>query len=76
MKDFSDSYEACRLYTIRKMLTKMKSGGLNPTTILECVELMQKLPCTLKVWIALLDWHLFRTLPNGANMIVVGRKTS
>lgn len=35
---------------------------------------MKILPNNLRIWIGLLDWHLFKNLPNGATMMVMGKK--
>ncbi len=43
-------------------------------TIMEGVKPLKILPNGLRVWFALLDWHLFKHLPNGATMVAVGRK--
>jgi SAM-dependent methyltransferase len=44
------------------------------TSLMEFQRIARRVPMRLRKEIALLDWHLFKHLPNGATMLVVGRK--
>jgi ubiquinone/menaquinone biosynthesis C-methylase UbiE len=73
-----------RRLTSRAMTNLFSNAGANPvvirfrahlfTTLLETLSVKKVLPISAREKCALLDWHLFRLLPNGATMIALYRK--
>lgn len=44
------------------------------TTLMNWIKIIRIIPMALRVQLALLDWYLFKHLPNGASLLAVGRK--
>jgi ubiquinone/menaquinone biosynthesis C-methylase UbiE len=73
-----------RRLTSRAMSNLFANAGCDPviirfrshlfTTLLETRGVKKLLPISARAKCALLDWHLFRLLPNGATMIALYRK--